>query len=327
MSEFSVAPEAINERLDRFVTRQLPMHSRAYIQQLIDLGQILVDGHTAKSGYRLHAGEHVTVCLPPPKPAVVRPEPIPLDVLYEDDHLLVVNKPAGLVVHPSPGNDSGTLVNALLAHCTQLSGIGGVERPGIVHRLDKDTSGAMVIAKNDAAHHSLSRQFSERQVKKLYLAIVCGDLQPGEGVVNAAVGRHPIHRQKMSTQTQVGREAVTEFRVQERFGRYTLVELRPRTGRTHQIRVHMAALGYPLLGDPVYGRYRKELGRSPLAEQLAWFQRQALHAWVLGFMHPQTGARTEYCAPLPDDLDRVLTVLRGAERTAGQAVQMSHGEP
>jgi 23S rRNA pseudouridine1911/1915/1917 synthase len=320
-SAFSVASEDIDERLDRFVARQLPAHSRAYLQQLIEGGHILVDGHTAKPGHRLRAGEYVTVCLPPPKPAGVRPEPIALDVLYEDDNLLVVNKPAGMVVHPSPGNASGTLVNALLAHCASLSGIGGVERPGIVHRLDKDTSGVMVIAKHDAAHHGLSRQFSARQVKKLYLAIVCGDLQPGAGVVDAAVGRHPIHRQKMSTQTRVGREAVTEFRVQERFGRYTLVELRPRTGRTHQIRVHMAALGHPLLGDPVYGRYRKELSRSLLAESLAWFQRQALHAWVLGFTHPQTAAWIECCAPLPDDLQRVLMVLRGGGETAGQAVQ------
>jgi 23S rRNA pseudouridine1911/1915/1917 synthase len=326
MSTFAVAPNDINERLDRFVTRQLPAHSRAYLQHLIELGQILIDGRAAKPGYRLRAGEHVTVCLPPAKPSDVRPEPLYLDVLYEDDSLLVVNKPAGLVVHPSPGNDSGTLVNALLAHCPHLSGIGGVERPGIVHRLDKDTSGAIVIAKNDVAHHGLSQQFSERQVKKLYLAVVCGDLQPSAGVINAAVGRHPTHRQKMSTQTRLGREAVTEFCVQERFGRYTLVELRPRTGRTHQIRVHMAALGYPLLGDQVYGRYRKELSRSPLAEQLAWFRRQALHAWVLAFTHPQTAIRIECRAPLPDDLQRVLTVLRGDEGTAKQAGWMSDGE-
>jgi 23S rRNA pseudouridine1911/1915/1917 synthase len=326
MSEFSVAPEDVKARLDRLVARQLPVHSRAYIQQLIELGHILVDGRAMKPGYRLRAGEHVTVRQPPPKPSGVRPEPLPLDVLYEDDHLLVVNKPAGLVVHPSPGNDSGTLVNALLAHCPSLSGIGGVERPGIVHRLDKDTSGAMVIAKNDAAHHGLSRQFSERQVKKLYLAIVCGDLQPSTGLIDAAVGRHPIHRQKMSTQTRVGRQAVTEFRVQERFGRYTLVELRPCTGRTHQIRVHMSALGYPLLGDPVYGRHLKELRRSPLAESLAWFRRQALHARVLGFSHPLRSERIECCAPLPDDLQRVLTVLRGGEGTAGQTVLMSQGQ-
>jgi 23S rRNA pseudouridine1911/1915/1917 synthase len=290
MREFSITPEDVGERLDRFVTRQLPEHSRAYLQQRIEQGQISVDGRAAKPGYRLRAGDRITVSLPPPQPWGVLPEPIPLDILYEDVHLLVVNKAAGVVVHPSPGNASGTLVNALLAHCTHLSGIGGVERPGIVHRLDKDTSGAMVVAKDDVTHRGLARQFAERRVKKLYLAVVSGDIRHAEGVIDAAVGRHPVHRQKMSTQTRVGRQAVTEFRVLERFGLYTLVELRPRTGRTHQIRVHMAALGHPLLGDPTYGRYRKELERLPLAHQLAWFRRQALHAWVLGFTHPATGA-------------------------------------
>jgi 23S rRNA pseudouridine1911/1915/1917 synthase len=310
MSEFWISPDAVNERLDRFLTRQLPMHSRAYLQQLIEQGQITVDGRVAKSGYRLRAGDHIRVTLPLPKPSGVLPEPIPLDVLYEDMHLLVVNKPAGMVVHPSPGNVSGTLVNALLAHCPQLSGIGGVERPGIVHRLDKDTSGAIVVAKDDPTHRGLAQQFADRQVKKVYLAIVRGDIQEVEGVIDAAVGRHPVHRQKMSTHTHVGREAVTEFRVLERFGLYTLVELRPRTGRTHQIRVHMAALGHPLLGDPTYGRYRTGLTPPPLAQRLAWFRRQALHAWMLGFKHPATGEQIECCAPLPDDLERVLAILR-----------------
>jgi 23S rRNA pseudouridine1911/1915/1917 synthase len=313
MREFSITPEDVGERLDRFVTRQLPEHSRAYLQQRIEQGQISVDGRAAKPGYRLRAGDRITVSLPPPKPWGVLPEPIPLDILYEDVYLLVVNKAAGMVVHPSPGNASGTLVNALLAHCTHLSGIGGVERPGIVHRLDKDTSGAIVVAKDDVTHRALARQFAERQVKKLYLAVVSGDIRDTEGVIDAAVGRHPVYRQKMSTHTRVGRQAVTEFRVLERFGLYTLVELRPRTGRTHQIRVHMAALGHPLLGDPTYGRYRKELDRSPLAHQLAWFRRQALHAWVLGFTHPATGVWLECRAPLPTDLERLLAILRQAQ--------------
>jgi 23S rRNA pseudouridine1911/1915/1917 synthase len=310
MVKLLVTPDDVNERLDRFLTRQLPMHSRAYLQHLIEQGQILVEGRATKSGYRLRAGDHIAVSLPPPKPSDVLSERIPLNVLYEDPHLLVVNKAAGMVVHPSPGNVSGTLVNALLAHCPQLSGIGGVERPGIVHRLDKDTSGAIVVAKDDLTHRGLARQFADRQVKKFYLAIVRSDIRDSEGVIDAAVGRHPVYRQKMSTHTRAGREAITEFRVLERFGLYTLVELRPRTGRTHQIRVHMAALGHPLLGDPTYGRNRKELTSSPLAQQLAWFRRQALHAWVLGFRHPTTGEQIECRAPLPDDLERLLAILR-----------------
>ena len=216
-----------------------------------------------------------------------------------------------MVVHPSPGNASGTLVNALQAHCTHLSGIGGIERPGIVHRLDKNTSGAIVVAKDDATHRGLARLFADRQVQKRYLAVVHGNIHDPEGVIDAVVGRHPVRRQQMSTHTRAGRPAVTEFRVLERFGFYTLVELRPRTGRTHQIRVHMAAVGHPLLGDPTYGHSQRTLPRSPLSHQLAWFHRQALHAWVLGLVHPGTGAWLECRAPLPADLEQVLAILRG----------------
>jgi 23S rRNA pseudouridine1911/1915/1917 synthase len=311
MPEFLARPEDVGERLDRYLTQQLPMHSRAYLQQLIDQKQVLVDGRTTKPGYRLRAGERIVVTLPPPKPSGVLAEPIPLDVLYEDAHLLVVNKAAGMVVHPSAGNTSGTLVNALQAHCAQLSGIGGIERPGIVHRLDKDTSGVIVVAKDDATHRGLARQFAERLVKKRYLAIVRGNLREAEGVIDAAVGRHPIYRQKMSTQTRVGRQAITEFRVLERFGAYTLVEISPHTGRTHQIRVHMAAVGHPLLGDLTYGRSRHDCQRSPLAHRLSWFHRQALHAWILRFMHPVTEVWVECCAPLPTDLEQILMHLRG----------------
>jgi 23S rRNA pseudouridine1911/1915/1917 synthase len=320
MPEFSTTPDDVNERLDRFLTRQLPAHSRAYLQQLIEQGQIRVDGQATKSGYRLRLGDRIAVSLPAPRPSGVLPEPICLDVLYEDAHLLIVNKPAGMVVHPSPGNASGTLVNALLAHCPRLSGIGGVERPGIVHRLDKDTSGAIVVAKDDVTHRGLACQFADRQVKKVYLAVVAGGVRETAGVVDAAIGRHPVYRQKMSTHTRGGREAVTEYRVLERFEHHTLVELRPRTGRTHQIRVHMAALGHPLLGDPTYGHSRKALTRSPLARQLSWFRRQALHAWVLAFTHPVTGEMLECRAPLPDDLERLLAILRQAPGRAEEAV-------
>jgi 23S rRNA pseudouridine1911/1915/1917 synthase len=321
MPEFSLTPEDVGERLDRYVTRQLPTHSRAYVQHLIDEQQILVDGRATKAGYRLRASDQISVSLPPPKPSGILPQPIPLDILHEDIYLLVVNKTAGMVVHPSPGNASGTLVNALLAHCTHLSGIGGFERPGIVHRLDKDTSGVIVVAKDDATHHGLARLFADRQVKKRYLAVVHGNIRDAEGVIDAAVGRHPVHRQQMSTHTRVGRQAVTEFRVLERFGLYTMVELRPRTGRTHQIRVHMAAVGHPLLGDPTYGHSQSALPRSPLAHQLAWFHRQALHAWGLGLVHPATGEWLECHAPLPADLEHVLSILRREANAAVHHVQ------
>jgi 23S rRNA pseudouridine1911/1915/1917 synthase len=310
MPEFSITPEDVGERLDRYLTQHLPSHSRAYLQQLIGQKHVLVDGRTTKPGHRLRVGDRIMVTLPPSKPSAILPEPILLDVLYEDTHLLVVNKAAGMVVHPSPGNTSGTLVNALQAHCTHLSGIGGIERPGIVHRLDKDTSGAIVVAKDDATHRGLVRQFAARQVKKRYLSIVRGNLRDAEGVIDAAVGRHPVYRQKMSTHTRVGRQAVTAFHVLERFGCYTLVELCPHTGRTHQIRVHMAAVGHPLLGDPTYGRNRQEYHPSPLAHRLSWFRRQALHAWVLGFVHPGTAVWLECRAPLPADLEHLLTTLR-----------------
>lgn len=310
MPEFVVTSDDVNRRLDHFLTCQLPAHSRAYLQQLILAGQILVGGRPTKASYRLRERDHITVTLPPPRPSAVAPEMIPLDVLYEDPHLLVVNKPAGMVMHPSPGNRSGTLVNALLGHCTHLSGIGGVERPGIVHRLDKDTSGVLVVAKDDETHRDLTRQFKDRSVRKVYLAIVWGDLQPPEGVIDAAIGRHPVHRQKMSTRARAGREAVTEYRVLQRLGMLTLVELRPRTGRTHQIRVHMAAIGYPLFGDPTYGHSPRDFNRSPFAQRVAWFRRQALHASTLGFMHPMTREWMEWCAPLPPDMQCLLDALR-----------------
>ena len=319
MPEFTITSIDAHERLDRFLSRHLLTHSRAYLQQLIAQGQILLNGRATKSGYRLRDGDCIAVTLPAPQPSGILPELIPLEVLYEDPHLLVIDKPAGMVVHPSPGNSSGTLVNALLAHCPRLSGIGGVERPGIVHRLDKDTSGVMVVAKDDVTHRGLARQFAERQVTKRYVAVVRGAMQDAEGVIEAPIGRHPVERQKMSTHTRVGREAVTAFRVSERLGLYTLVELRPRTGRTHQIRVHMAAIGHPLLGDPVYGRSGKGLVGSAIMRQLTWFKRQALHAWVLGFRHPVMGDYIECRAPWPDDFERLLAILRqrpdGAELT------------
>ena len=307
---FTVAAEDSGTRLDKYLVAHLPALSRSQLQRLIQEGQVGLTQGVVTASYRVREGDIITLHVPPPRPARPVAEALALPIVYEDNALLVIDKPPGLVVHPSPGHTSGTLVNALLFHCQTLSGIGGEERPGIVHRLDKDTSGAIVVAKDDATHRGLARQFAERQVKKRYLAIVRGNLRVAEGVIDAAVGRHPIFRQKMSTHTRAGRPAVTAFRVLERFAAYTLVELHPRTGRTHQIRVHMAAMGHPLLGDATYGRRRQAAQGSPLAQRLAWFRRQALHAWVLGFRHPATQEWHECCAPLPPDLEQLLTTLR-----------------
>jgi len=287
------------ERLDVFVARRLPQLTRSRVRRLIDGGFVTVDGAlAAKAGVKLEAGQRVQVTLPPPEPTELEPEPMPLRIVYEDDDLLVVDKPAGLAVHPSPGHSSHTLVNAVLAHCPGLSAIGGEGRPGIVHRLDKDTSGLIIVAKNDAAHLSLARQLKERQVEKTYLALVEGRVEPGEGVIDAPIARHPRHRKKMAV-VAGGREACTRYRVLREVGGRSLVEARPETGRTHQIRVHFASIGHPIVGDAVYGRGRRE---SPV-------RRQFLHAQRLAFRHPRTGERLELEAPLAEDLAEALAEL------------------
>ena len=288
------------ERLDVFVARRLPELTRSRVWRLIDEGLVAVEGRPpAKAGIALDAGQRVRVTLPPPEPAVPEPEPIPLRIVYEDDDLLVVDKPAGLAVHPSRGHASHTLVNAVLAHCPELSGIGGVGRPGIVHRLDKDTSGLIIVAKNDAAHLSLARQLKERRVEKTYIALVEGRLKQLEGVIDAPIGRHPARRKKMAV-VEGGREARTRYRVLREIDGRTLVEVRPETGRTHQIRVHFAAIGHPVVGDPVYGR-----GRALVPS----LRRQFLHAQRLAFRHPRTGERLELEAPLAEDLAQALAEL------------------
>ncbi len=283
------------ERLDLFLARRLDV-TRSRARRLIDGAFVAVDGHPpAKAGVALDAGARVVVTLPEPEPTTLEPEAIPLRIVYEDDDLLVIDKPAGLTVHPSPGHRSGTLVHAVLAHCPNLSGIGGEGRPGIVHRLDKDTSGLIIVAKHDAAHLSLARQLKERQVQKTYLALVEGRLEPPEGLIDAPVGRHPRHRQKMAV-VERGREARTRYRVLREVDGRSLVEVRPETGRTHQIRVHLAHLGHPIAGDAVYGRAAGDL---PLT-------RQFLHAHRLAFRHPTTGERLELESPLPEELARAL---------------------
>jgi len=299
------------QRLDQFLRDQMPQYSRSFLQKLT----VRVNDAPAKPSYRVRMGDRVTVEIPAPVAAAAAPEEIPLDVLFEDDDLLVINKPAGMVVHPAAGNQTGTLVNALLHHCRgQLAGIGGVERPGIVHRLDKGTSGCLVVAKTDAAHQSLAAQFKGRAVTKIYRAVCWGTFDRRSGRVEATIGRSPYHRQKMAAGAPRGRPALTEYRVLQQFDggalgapatsarpcgsaarqeAFALVELTLHTGRTHQIRVHMAHIGHPVAGDTVYGKRKTHLERL-------W-----LHAYKLGFNHPRTGERLEFTAPLPAEMEQL----------------------
>ena len=277
-------------RLDQFLAKRLPEFSRSRLQQLIRDGFVRLNNSTSRPRQIVRAGDKIEVTEPPLEKIDVRPEPIPLDVIFEDDDLIVINKPSGLVVHPGVGHREHTLVNALLNHCATLSGIGGKERPGIVHRLDKETSGCLVVAKNDAAHRELSKQFAARTVEKIYLALVAGKLPKTAGVIEGKIGRHPVHRKRMSATTLRGRAAKTEYRAVRSSDRATLIECRLHSGRTHQIRVHLHHLGHPVLGDKVYApRLAKD------------FPRQMLHAWKLGFRHPRTEEWKNFEAPLPDD--------------------------
>ncbi len=286
------------ERLDVFVARSVPELTRSRASKLIDEGLVTVDGRQAsKVSTRLNAGQLVAVTIPPPKPTKLEPEEMALSIVYEDGDLLVIDKPPGLAVHPSPGHNSHTLVNGVLAHCNDLSGIGGERRPGIVHRLDKDTSGLIIVAKNDAAHVSLAEQLKERKVEKTYVALVEGSVTPPEGRIEAPIGRDAKHRLRMAV-VENGRDARTTYRVLREIGRRTLLEVRPQTGRTHQIRVHLASIGHPITGDSLYGRR----GDAPVA-------RQFLHAQKLSFQHPRTGERLELEAPLSEDLQQALEEL------------------
>ncbi len=296
---FRVPAGAHGERLDRFLAASSGL-TRARIQALIAGGQVRVGGTPRKASALLRGGEQITLTLPPPEPSDLLPEPIPLEVLYEDADLLVINKPAGLVTHPAGGRRTGTLVNALLHRCPDLRGIGGVERPGLVHRLDKDTSGCLVVAKTAAAHEGLSRQFRVRQVRKTYLALVRGRLRERSGRITVPIGRDRRDRKKMGVRTARGREAATAFRVVGELAEATLLEVTLETGRTHQIRVHLAHLGHPVVGDALYGgrreRRAREGGGGPVAP------RQLLHAWRIAFTHPRTGAAVAVEAPPPADL-------------------------
>jgi 23S rRNA pseudouridine1911/1915/1917 synthase len=302
--EFTITPKYASERLDHYLIRQQVHPSRTFLQRLIKAGEVRVNDRIVKPNYKVRPGDRLVCRIPTPVPLELTPEPIPLEVLYEDASLLVVNKPAGLVMHPAPGHYTGTLVHALLAHCKDLSGIGGRERPGLVHRLDKDSSGVIVVAKTDAAHRSLSQQFKSHSIERQYQAIVVGRLPKGGGTIDLAIGRDRWERKKISHRTSRPREARTAYRVLERLGAATRVEVRPQTGRTHQIRVHFSSLGHPILGDKVYG------GRSAVIDSVP-AARQMLHAERLGFVHPESGERVEFSAPIPADMERALEFLRG----------------
>jgi 23S rRNA pseudouridine1911/1915/1917 synthase len=302
-------------RLDQFLSKTNLNLSRSQAKILIEKDRIFLNQKPTKPSVHIKAGDTVSGKLPEPSPLSLRPEPIPVTILYEDSSIIIVDKPSGMVVHPAYGNLSGTLVNALLYHCKDLTGINGVLRPGIVHRLDKDTSGVMVVAKEDEAFHHLSKQFKNRTVKKAYSAIVYGRFGQGEGLIDSAIGRHPSERKRMSTRTKKGRTAITRWKKVEEFDSATLLEVFPQTGRTHQIRVHLSSIGHPILGDPLYGRKGRPgaIHDLVLKECVKRMNRQALHAHRLEFTHPRTGERVQFVAPIPEDMSNVLSFLRKQE--------------
>jgi len=284
-------------RADKYLTLQMPDQSRSYIQKLIAEGSVLISGKAIKSNYRVSCGEQVEIMIPDPVSTDILPEDIPLDIIYEDDDILVVNKAKGMVVHPAPGHYTGTLVNAVMYHCAgNLSTINGVLRPGIVHRIDRDTSGVLVVCKNDNAHRSLAEQFAVHSITRVYRAIVCGNIKNDYGTIDAEIGRMDNDRKKMCINPKHGRRAVTHYKVLERFGSYTYIECTLETGRTHQIRVHMASAGHPLLGDTVYGPSKDKFN----------LQGQTLHAATLGFIHPSAGKYVEFSSPLPEYFQKLL---------------------
>lgn len=312
---YRVTGEAQGERLDVFLASQNLGLSRSRLKRLIDEEGVWLNDAPAKPSSRLRAGDQVRVEIPPPEPARALPEPIPVPILYEDEHVIVVVKPAGMAVHPAAGVRSGTLVNALLAHCAELAGVGGAMRPGIVHRLDKGTTGVMVVAKTDLAQVRLAAQFKAHTVGRRYLALVCGRVEPARGTIETFFGRHPTARTRFSSRVREGRRAVTHYEVLERFPGMTLLALRLETGRTHQVRVHLSDRGHPVVGDPVYGRGKlgPEVG-EPVRRAVQGIARQMLHAAHLAFDHPATGERIELSADLPEDFASLLSAVRAGSR-------------
>ncbi len=307
-----VSPKGAGRRLDQFLSETNLKLSRSQAKNLIQRHLVFLNQKPAKPSAHVKTGDVLSGTLPEPEPLSLKPEPLPLTILYEDPSIIVIDKPAGMVVHPAYGNPSGTLVNALLYHCKDLAGINGVLRPGIVHRLDKDTSGVMVVAKDDEAYHHLVKQFKNRTVKKVYWAIVYGRVGRGEGLIDSDIGRHPSERKRMSTRTRKGRPAITLWKKVEEFDGATLLEIFPQTGRTHQIRVHLSSIGHPILGDPLYGRKGRPgaIHDPVLRECVKKLNRQALHAQRLEFTHPRTRETVRFASPMPRDMEKVLEWLR-----------------
>lgn len=299
--EFTVTAEEAGIRIDRYLSDQCSQVSRSYLQKLLKEESVLVNEKPVKSNYKVGSLDKIQLFIPEAIELEIEAEDIPLDIIYEDKDIILINKPKGMVVHPAAGHYSGTLVNGLMAHCKEdLSGINGVMRPGIVHRIDMDTTGVLIVCKNDVAHNSIAVQLKEHSITRKYFAVVHGVLKQDEGTVNAPIGRHPVDRKKMSINEKNGREAVTHFRVLERYRQFSYIECQLETGRTHQIRVHLASIGHPLLGDSVYGP-----AKSPYR-----LNGQTLHAGILGIIHPRTGEYMEFSAPLPDYFEDLLRKLR-----------------
>lgn len=302
LQTFTVNPEGQGKRADLYLSEQMGK-TRSYVQTLLNEGRVHKQAKAIKPNYKVKPGDVLQVELPPPLALEARPENLPLDIIYEDEDVIVLNKARGMVVHPAPNHYTGTLVNGLLYHCNTLSGINGVIRPGIVHRLDKDTSGVMIVAKNDAAHLALSRQIQEKTARRTYLCVVRGNVKTDAGVIETRIDRDKNDRKKMAVVQDGGRSAITEYEVLERYGRFTVVRCCLQTGRTHQIRVHMEYLGFPLVGDPKY---------SPMKVPFA-INGQALHSQTLRFFHPRTGREMCFEAPLPEDMKKILTRLRNGQ--------------
>ena len=299
---FEVQFEQEGERLDKFLSTIYPDFSRAFFQKLIKNQKVWVNDQNQKASFLVHTDDLVKIEIPDAVETAIVPEDIPLDILYEDQDLLIVNKPKGMVVHPSAGHYTGTLVNAIMYHCKDsLSGINGVIRPGIVHRIDMDTTGSLIVCKNDEAHVDIAQQIKEHSVNRIYVGIVCGNVKDDEGTIKGSIGRHPIDRKKMAINEKNGKPAVTHYKVLERFGNDTYMQFKLETGRTHQIRVHMASIGHPLLGDALYSSNRSAFKN---------LQGQTLHAQTIGFIHPGTGEYMEFSAPLPEYFKKLLSILQ-----------------
>ena len=299
---FEVQFEQEGERLDKFLSTIYPDFSRAFFQKLIKNQKVWVNDQNQKASFPVHTDDLVKIEIPDAVETTIVPEDIPLDILYEDQDLLIVNKPKGMVVHPSAGHYTGTLVNAIMYHCKDsLSGINGEIRPGIVHRIDMDTTGSLIVCKNDEAHVDIAQQIKEHSVNRIYVGIVCGNVKDDEGTIEGPIGRHPIERKKMAINEKNGKPAITHYKVLERFGNYTYMQFKLETGRTHQIRVHMASIGHPLLGDALYSSNRSTFKN---------LQGQTLHAQTIGFIHPKTGEYMEFSAPFPEYFKKLLSILQ-----------------